>query len=57
MRCKSCDQLLDDQDAVKRDEYGEYLDLCPYCYKISEQAMLDACDDPANIEEEVVKYE
>jgi len=58
MRCRSCDQILDEPDLVRRDEYGEFLDLCSYCFKISEQAVLDACvEDPATIKEEVSKYE
>lgn len=31
MRCKACDRELTDREAVRKDERGEFLDLCGSC--------------------------
>lgn len=33
MRCKACNVVLTDKEAVKKDERGEYIDLCNHCLK------------------------
>ena len=35
MRCKACNTLLEDFEAVKKDNRGEYIDLCSTCYAVS----------------------
>lgn len=42
MRCKACDQILEDRELKRKDKQtGEYLDLCDECYVASEEAMED----------------
>ena len=51
MRCKCCDQLLNDWESVRKDpETKEYLDTCTYCVKQSRN--LDS--DIAKSEEEEI---
>lgn len=34
MRCKACDTIIHDEN-MRRDEEGEFIDLCPTCLPIS----------------------
>jgi|TARA_R100000951_G_scaffold66925_1_gene56501 hypothetical protein len=31
MRCKACDRILEEKEMLKKDNHGEFLDLCNYC--------------------------
>jgi hypothetical protein len=31
MRCRACDRILEDAELTKKDNYGNFLDLCGYC--------------------------
>lgn len=31
MRCKACDRILEEKELLKKDNNGEFLDLCNYC--------------------------
>jgi hypothetical protein len=31
MRCKACDRILEEKELLKKDNHGEFLDLCNYC--------------------------
>lgn len=31
MRCKACDKILEDSEAVKKDYRGDFYDLCNVC--------------------------
>ena len=35
MRCKACNTLLEEFEAVKKDNRGEYIDLCSTCHTVS----------------------
>ena len=35
MRCKACNTLLEDFEALKKDNRGEYIDLCYACHTVS----------------------
>ena len=35
MRCKACDVILDDAEAVKKDARGVHYDLCTECLTVS----------------------
>jgi hypothetical protein len=41
MRCKACDSNLDDFESTKKDEQGEFIDLCNRCDTISSQTIID----------------
>jgi len=46
MRCKICDQLLNDYEATKKDtETKEYLDTCSYCQTTTKTYILDDIED------------
>lgn len=36
MRCKACDRILEEQELVKKDQNGNFLDLCTVCVRASE---------------------
>ena len=36
MRCKACDRILEEQELVKKDQNGDFLDLCTVCVRASE---------------------
>lgn len=31
MKCLACDVILSDQEAVKKNKWGNFLDLCNHC--------------------------
>jgi len=42
MRCRCCDQLLNEWESVRKDpETGEYLDTCSYCISMSKPDVVD----------------
>lgn len=46
MRCRSCDTLLNEREVKKKEKStGEFLDLCSYCYEISQEAVREASED------------
>ena len=46
MKCKCCDQLLNDYESVRKDpESGEYLDTCSYCVSMSRPETIDKLID------------
>lgn len=46
MRCKICDQLLNDYESVRKDpETKEYLDTCTYCQAMSKPNVVDYVED------------
>ena len=50
MRCRACNVILEDHEAVKKDHNGEYFDMCSPCLSSSFQATLDDnLDIPINI--------
>ena len=50
MRCRACNVILEDHEAVKKDHNGEYFDMCNPCLSSSFQATLDDnLDIPINI--------
>lgn len=36
MRCKACNVALTDKESVRKDEYGEFFDLCSTCLQTSQ---------------------
>ena len=34
MKCRSCDDILTDQEAVRKDSHGVFVDLCFECYPV-----------------------
>jgi hypothetical protein len=54
MRCKSCDTLLNEREVKKKEKStGEFLDLCSYCYDVSQEAVREATEDAYHAELEV----
>ena len=47
MRCKACNVLLTNDSDLKRKEKatGEFIDLCPICYQISNVARYNEDDE------------
>ena len=45
MRCKACNAILEDSEAVRKDTHGEFIDLCTICLRASYQTDDDASDD------------
>ena len=46
MKCLSCDQILNDFEATRKYNSGEYLDLCNSCYyTISNQITVQERED------------
>ena len=46
MRCKICDQLLNEWESVHKDpETGEYTDTCGYCRAMSKSYNIDQLED------------
>ena len=37
MRCKACNAILEDSEAVRKDTHGEFIDLCTICLRASYQ--------------------
>lgn len=35
MKCKACNATLDDIESVRKDNRGEYVDLCSECHAVS----------------------
>ena len=33
MRCQACNCELSDYESVRKDQHGEYIDLCGKCYQ------------------------
>jgi len=31
MRCKACDRILEEKELLKKDNQGNFIDLCNYC--------------------------
>ena len=34
MKCHACDEILTDQEAVRKDSHGVFVDLCFICYPV-----------------------
>jgi len=46
MRCKICDQLLNEWESVRKDPMtGEYLDTCGYCHTMSKPEVIDKVEE------------
>ena len=57
MRCRSCNEALTDDESTRKGEYGEFIDLCGYCYTVSEKVKLDAYEEDPAIFSGVDEYE
>ena len=49
MRCQACNCELTDYESVRKDQHGEYVDLCSKCYQFTK-------DDALNLETELNFY-
>ena len=46
MRCKICDQLLNEWESVRKDpETNEYLDTCGYCHTMSKPFTIEQMEE------------
>jgi len=46
MRCKICDELMNDyESSVKDIESGQYKDICTYCHAMGKEDVLDTIED------------
>ena len=45
MRCKACNAILEDSEAVRKDTHGEFIDLCTICLRARNKTDHDASDD------------
>jgi hypothetical protein len=59
MRCKACDVLLDDLEALKKDTRGVHYDLCTDCLTVSiathwELENTESIDNDGNITQDEV---
>jgi hypothetical protein len=51
MKCQACDCNLSDYESVRKNERGEYVDLCSTCFKFT-QDDLDYFEIPENYTED-----
>lgn len=50
MRCKICDQLLNEWESVRKDpETGEYTDTCSHCIAMSKPYNIDQMEEEDGI--------
>ena len=54
MRCKACNVILEDHEAVRKDSRGEYYDLCSVCLKSIYQSELYDDNYLVNIPEDLL---
>ena len=52
MRCKACDKVLSDSEAVNKNRWGEYEDTCFRCLKESGIAVIEDYEDEIVAEED-----
>ena len=53
MKCKVCDQLLNEYEAVKRDPVSkQYLDTCTYCLNMSRSKTISKMEEEESFREE-----
>ena len=46
MKCRICDQLLNEWESVRKDpETGEYTDICGYCNAMSKYSIIEKMED------------
>lgn len=56
MRCKICDQLLNEWESVRKDPATkEYLDTCSYCHSMSKPNVVDYVEEENKYIETVAK--
>ena len=46
MRCLSCNKILNDYEATRKYEHGEFVDLCNECFWESDVKYLPTLDRP-----------
>ena len=53
MKCRACDEILTDQEAIRKDSYNIFVDLCFICYPVDldQQSILNPLE-----EEEIDKF-
>ena len=42
MRCKACDRILDDNELTRKDERGDFIDMCSTCLYASGAVEVDS---------------
>ena len=45
MRCKACDRILDDTELTRKDERGNFIDMCGTCLYASGAVEVDSDSD------------
>lgn len=48
MHCCSCDELLSDKECSRKNEQGEYLDMCDVCYDPIADQVPTTCNELAS---------
>ena len=53
MRCVACNKTLKEYEAVRKDEEGDYIDLCGTCYRYSRSEDVYRRDDKVEVDEDL----
>ena len=53
MRCIACNKTLKEYEAVRKDEEGNFIDLCGGCYRSSRNEDIYKKTDKVDIEEDL----
>jgi len=58
MRCKCCNKNLSDFESTRKDDLGEYFDMCNHCFNasaISEEVIVVDREDLSHIDDTIVE--
>ena len=57
MRCKACNVILEDHEAVRKDTQGEYYDLCSVCLSSIYKSELYEDDYVIDVPEDLLTFD
>lgn len=60
MKCRACDDILTDGEAVRKDKNGQFVDLCSPCFNAGEPEELiifndEIIPDEFEIEQDIIE--
>ena len=50
MRCKACNDILNDYEVRRKDTQGAFVDLCGGCYRVSSRVVAEATTDSVEVD-------
>ena len=50
MRCKACNDILNDYEMRRKDSQGVFIDLCGGCYRVSSRVVAEATTDAVEVD-------